>query len=83
VNFMSQGLVSRAECSKDRRVRTVSLTEKGREVFVPLFRRHAALIKLAFQDVSWEDLQHVEAIIKKIGKRAESLAAKKVHSQCG
>src|SRR5579864_7374813 len=40
-----KGFVSRVECSEDRRVRTVSLTEKGREMFVPLFRRHVALIK--------------------------------------
>ena len=78
-----KGFVSRVECSEDRRVRTVSLTEKGREMFVPLFRRHAVLIKLAFQDVSSEDLQQVEVILKKIGKRAESLAAKKGHSQPG
>jgi DNA-binding MarR family transcriptional regulator len=52
-------------------------TEKGREMFVPLFRQHAALIKRAFQDVSPEELQHLEGVLKKIGKRAESLAEKK------
>ena len=31
-----EGFVNRIECS-DRRVRTVSLTEKGRQRFVPLF----------------------------------------------
>jgi MarR family transcriptional regulator, 2-MHQ and catechol-resistance regulon repressor len=49
-----KGFVSRVESVSDRRVRTVSMTEKGREMFIPLFRRHAALIKLAFQDVSSE-----------------------------
>src|SRR5215510_10232335 len=34
-----KGLVSRVESTRDRRVRTVSLTEKGRQMFVPLFRR--------------------------------------------
>ena len=52
-------------------------------MFLPLFRRHTALIQRAFQDVSLEDLQQVEVILKKIGKRAESLAAKKGHSQPG
>jgi MarR family 2-MHQ and catechol resistance regulon transcriptional repressor len=65
-----KGFVSRAECTRDRRVRTVSLTERGRKTFVPLFRRHTALIKRAFQDVSSEELQQVELILKKIGKRA-------------
>src|SRR5215472_709370 len=68
-----KGFVSRVECSSDRRIRTVSLTEKGREMFAPLFRRHAALIKRAFQDVSSEELQQLEAVLKKIGERAESL----------
>src|SRR5579864_6272534 len=75
--------VSRVECSEDRRVRTVSLTEKGRQTFVPLFRRHTALIKRAFQDVSREELQQLEGVLKKIGKRAESLAEKKTSSQFG
>jgi MarR family 2-MHQ and catechol resistance regulon transcriptional repressor len=76
-----RGFVSRVESSRDRRVRTVSLTEKGREMFVPLFRRHTALIKRAFQDVAAEELQQLEVVLKKIGRRAESLAAKKAHSQ--
>ena len=75
-----KGFVSREECSEDRRVRTVSLTEKGREMFVPLFRRHAALIKRAFQDVSSDELQLLELVLKKIGKRAESLADEEGHS---
>src|SRR5579863_1597354 len=76
-----KGFVSRVESSRDRRVRTVSLTEQGRERFIPLFRRHAALIKRAFQDVSSEELQQLEPILKKIGKRAESLAEEEGHSQ--
>jgi MarR family 2-MHQ and catechol resistance regulon transcriptional repressor len=78
-----KGFVSRVESSQDRRVRTVSLTEKGRQMFAPLFRRHAALIRRAFQDVPSEELQHLELILKKVGKRAESLAEKKGHSQPG
>ena len=69
-----KGYVSREECTSDRRVRTVSLTEKGKQAFVPVFRRHAALIKDLFQDVSAEELQQVETVLKKIGRRAESLA---------
>jgi MarR family 2-MHQ and catechol resistance regulon transcriptional repressor len=78
-----KGFVSRVESSRDRRVRTVSLTEKGRQMFVPLFRRHTALIKRAFQDVSSEELQQLELMLKKIGRRAESLAEKKGHPQLG
>jgi MarR family 2-MHQ and catechol resistance regulon transcriptional repressor len=78
-----KGFVSRVENSRDRRVRTVSLTERGRQMFVPLFRRHTALINRAFRDVSSEELQRLELILKRIGKRAESLAEKKGHSGPG
>jgi len=60
-------------------VRTVSLTEKGKQVFHPLFRRHSALIKQIFEEVSPEELQHFETVLKKIGRRAESLAEKQGH----
>jgi MarR family 2-MHQ and catechol resistance regulon transcriptional repressor len=76
-----KGFVSRVECGEDRRVRTVSLSEEGRRMFVPLFRRHTALIKRAFQDVSVDELQQMELVLKKIGKRAETLAEDKSHSQ--
>jgi MarR family transcriptional regulator, 2-MHQ and catechol-resistance regulon repressor len=72
-----KGFVSRLESARDRRVRTVALTEKGREMFLPIFRRHATLIKHAFQDFSLEELNQLEVMLKKIGKRAESLAGKR------
>jgi MarR family 2-MHQ and catechol resistance regulon transcriptional repressor len=78
-----KGFVSRVESSRDRRVRTVALTEKGRQMFVPLFRRHTAIIKRAFQDVSFEEMQQLERLLHKIGKRAESLAEKKNNSRLG
>jgi MarR family transcriptional regulator, 2-MHQ and catechol-resistance regulon repressor len=59
----------------------VSLTEKGRQMFVPVFRRHVTLIKRAFQDVSSEELQELELVLKKIGKRADNLAQGNGHSQ--
>jgi MarR family 2-MHQ and catechol resistance regulon transcriptional repressor len=72
-----KGFVSRAECTEDRRIRTVALTEEGRRMFAPLFRRHTALIKRAFQDISVEELRQIELVLKKIGKGAESLAEDK------
>ncbi|HXN98187.1 MAG TPA: MarR family transcriptional regulator [Candidatus Acidoferrales bacterium] len=69
-----KGLVSRVESESDRRVRTVSLTGKGRRVFVPIFREHAVLIKRAFQDVSPKEQRKLEEVLKKIGRRAEELS---------
>jgi MarR family transcriptional regulator, 2-MHQ and catechol-resistance regulon repressor len=74
-----KGLVSRVESDSDRRVRTVSLTEKGRRVFVPIFREHAALIKRAFQDVSLQEQRQMEEVLKKIGRRAEELGEQEGH----
>jgi MarR family transcriptional regulator, 2-MHQ and catechol-resistance regulon repressor len=68
-----KGLVSRVECPSDRRMRTVSITAKGRGVFVPLFRQHASLIQRVFRDVSAEDRRKLEELLKRIGKRAEAL----------
>jgi MarR family transcriptional regulator, 2-MHQ and catechol-resistance regulon repressor len=76
-----KGLVSRVESTCDRRVRTVSLTESGKELFVPVFRRHMALIKKAFADIPQCDLELVEATLRKIGKRAEVLAGKGVSAE--
>jgi len=72
-----KGLVSRDECRSDRRVRTVALTEKGKQVFGPLFQRHSGQIKDVFKDVSPQELRHLEAVLKKVGRRAESLAEKR------
>ncbi|WP_251106274.1 MarR family winged helix-turn-helix transcriptional regulator [Alloacidobacterium dinghuense] len=74
-----KGLVSRVESESDRRVRTVSLTEKGRRVFVPIFRQHAALIKRAFQDVTPEEQRQMEEMLKRIGRRAEELSEQEGH----
>ena len=74
-----KGLVSRVESETDRRIRTVSLTAKGRRVFVPIFRQHAALIQRAFQDVSPEDQRRMEEVLERIAKRAEELGEPEGH----
>jgi MarR family 2-MHQ and catechol resistance regulon transcriptional repressor len=51
----------------------VSLTTKGKELIAPIFRKHAAEIRNVFADVHSKELRALEATLKKIGKRAESL----------
>ena len=46
-------------------------------------RDKKTLIKGAFQNVSTEKLQQLELMLKKIGKRAESLADRKGHPPFG
>jgi len=45
-------------------------------MFVRLFRRHTTIIKHVFQDISPQELQQVELILKKVGKRARVLLKK-------
>jgi MarR family 2-MHQ and catechol resistance regulon transcriptional repressor len=71
--LLDRGLVNRVESHEDRRVRVVSLTSKGRELITPVFRKHAAEIRRVFADASAKEVRSLETILKKIGKRAESL----------
>ena len=71
--LVERGLVSRIESPEDRRVRVVSLTLKGKELIAPIFRKHAAEIRKIFADASPKELRALEATLKKMGKRAESL----------
>src|SRR3954447_24115925 len=38
--LVAKGLVSRVECSEDRRVRIVALTPRGKAVITPIFKGH-------------------------------------------
>jgi MarR family 2-MHQ and catechol resistance regulon transcriptional repressor len=67
-------LVSRVESSEDRRVRIVSLTPKGKRLIAPIFRKHAAEIRKVFADANAKELQILESVLKKAGKRARALA---------
>jgi len=73
--LVERGLVSRVESPEDRRIRIVSLTPKGKDLIAPVFRKHAAEIRKVFVDVSPKELRALEATLKKIGKRAESLGS--------
>ena len=73
--LVERSLVSRVESPEDRRVRIVSLTARGRALIAPVFRKHAAEIKRIFADASPKELRVLEATLKKIGKRAESLGS--------
>src|SRR3984893_943473 len=73
--LLDKGLVSRVESPEDRRIRVVSLTRKGKQLIVPIFRRHAEEIGKVFADVSPKELRSLETMLKKIGKHAESLGA--------
>ena len=71
--LFAKGLVSRVESGKDRRVRIVALTPRGKDVIGPAFRKHAGQMRKVFSELSPEELLSLEVALKKIGKRAAVL----------
>ena len=71
--LFAKDLVTRVESAQDRRVRMVSLTQRGRELIVPAFRKHAGQMRKVFCELTPEDLCLFEAALKKVGKRAAAL----------
>ena len=69
----AKGLVSRAECSEDRRVRIVALTPRGRGVITPIFRQHVATMEKVFAGLPCDEMRQFERHLKHIGRQAESL----------
>ena len=71
--LVAKGLVSRVESAKDRRVRIVALTPRGKDLIVPAFRKHAGQMRGVFSELSPEELRGFELALKKVGKRAAAL----------
>ena len=71
--MVAKGLVSRVESTNDRRIRIVALTERGRDLIVPAFRRHSGQMRKVFSELSPEELRGLEVALKKVGKRAAAL----------
>jgi MarR family 2-MHQ and catechol resistance regulon transcriptional repressor len=76
--LVAKGLVSRAECSEDRRVRIVALTARGKSVITPIFRAHVATLEKVFAGLSRDEIRQLEQHLKCVGKQAESLFGRSV-----
>jgi MarR family 2-MHQ and catechol resistance regulon transcriptional repressor len=76
--LLEKGLVTRAESPDDRRVRVVALTKSGKDLIVPIFRKHSTEIAKVFADVNAAELQILESVLKKAGKRAKALVEDKI-----
>jgi MarR family 2-MHQ and catechol resistance regulon transcriptional repressor len=79
--LLEKGLVSRAESPDDRRVRIVALTKSGKDLIVPIFRKHSAEIGSVFADANPKELQILEKVLKKAGTRARALAEERSRSR--
>jgi MarR family 2-MHQ and catechol resistance regulon transcriptional repressor len=74
--LVAKGLVTRIESAKDRRVRIVALTPRGKDLIVSAFRKHSGQMKKVFSELSPEELRGLEVKLKKVGKRAAALMEK-------
>src|ERR1700757_3381701 len=71
--LVEKGLVSRVESTEDRRVRIVALTERGKDLIVSAFRKHAGQMRRVFSELTAEELHTLEVALKKVGKQAAAL----------
>ena len=71
--LFAKGMVTRVESTEDRRVRIIALTQRGRDLIVPAFRKHSAQMKKVFSELSPEELCGLEVALKRVGKRAAAL----------
>ncbi|MEY2496730.1 MAG: MarR family transcriptional regulator, and catechol-resistance regulon repressor [Verrucomicrobiota bacterium] len=68
--LVRKGLVSRKGHAKDRRVRQVELTAKGRALITRGFREHAAAMETALNVLSKNERLTLLRLLKKLGKHA-------------
>ena len=73
--LFSKRLVSREENPADRRIRLVALTESGRALILPIYRKHVEDIRQVFADFTPSDIRQLERLMKKAGRQAEALHA--------
>src|ERR1700733_6241837 len=66
-------LVRRQACPNDRRVTFVALTTTGRTLIRRIFKVHADRLETLFQPLSESDRSTLAALLKKLGKHAETL----------
>jgi MarR family 2-MHQ and catechol resistance regulon transcriptional repressor len=73
--LFAKGLVSREENPEDRRIRVVALTESGKALIRPIYRKHVEDIRQVFAGFTPSDVRHLERLMKKAGRQAEALYA--------
>src|SRR6266478_9093873 len=73
--LFSKGLVSREENPEDRRIRLIALTESGKALISPIYRKHVEDVRQVFADFTSSELRQLERLMKKAGRQAEALYA--------
>src|SRR6267142_1551626 len=73
--LLGKGLVSREENPEDRRIRVVALTDRGKALILPIYRKHVEDVRQVFADFTPSDIRRLQRMMKKAGRRAEALHA--------
>jgi MarR family 2-MHQ and catechol resistance regulon transcriptional repressor len=73
----TRGLVSRVEDSQDRRIRIVSLTSKGKDLIQPIFQSHVQVMDEVFSELKPTELETLETLLRRVGRRAQKLRCEK------
>jgi MarR family 2-MHQ and catechol resistance regulon transcriptional repressor len=68
--LVKKGLVSRKDHPRDRRVRPVELTAKGRALITRGFKEHAAAMETVVSVLSKNERLRLLRLLKKLGKHA-------------
>ena len=68
-NLEKNGLVKRAQDTRDRRHNAVSLTEKGKKLMERIFPRHASCIMQEMEILSGNEQKVLGDLCRKLGKK--------------
>lgn len=70
-NLEKKGYIQRRQDTKDKRVSYASLTDKGRAFMDEIFPNHANAISSVFSDLSEDELQSLQKVLKRISTQSE------------
>jgi len=83
-----KGLIKRSPAPSDRRAKVLQLTPQGKRVVETAFRRHVAELASAMVVLNPSEMQHLHALLKKLGlfaagARAETGQRKEILNDTG
>lgn len=69
--LMEKSYVKREQCTTDRRIKYVSLTDKGKTYFESVYKKHYEYIRDILDVLDEDEEKQMNESLKKIGKKAQ------------
>lgn len=69
--LMEKSYVKREQCTTDRRIKYVSLTDKGKSYFESVYKKHYEYIRDILDVLDEDEEKQMNESLKKIGKKAQ------------